>query len=933
MLKKLVLLGLAALLVAPVVTMAGVTGKITGRVTDKKTGQPLELANVVLLGTQYGASTNRNGQYTILGVPAGKYDIKFAYLGYSAVTVKEVMVAADLTKTVDMALSELEIEVGEIVVQAERPLFEKGATNSVKVIDSDQIANLPTRGIENVAALSAGVAKTDNSGGETRNATLNIRGGRGNETAYIIDGVMVNDAGSGGASGQIAQSAIDQISLQVGGFDAKYGQAMSGVVNTVTKTGSDKYAVGAEVITSEFTDNFGYNLYSLNASGPVYGIKDLSFFGSIERTWVKDSNPRFPQETARRDMEGAINKYSAKLNYNFSSGLRFTTSFHGSNRLDRNYIHTYSKNNSAHNPRVMNNEWLLNQKISYTLDETTFLYLDVHMRYNEAKRGDGVWFDNIDAYGDTTLGLQYLRQLAQTHPSQGGNYSLDNGGVFHELNRINNGFVLSASDYIGGALNITSQLENHMIEAGADYKVYTFRTYGLSPVGYALDKDTKSPTLRFYENYGRAYGYDIYGNRTDNGDGVNTFNPLYPVEASGYIMDKIELKDLIFSLGFRVDYFAPNGKMVKDVNDPLGSENKMDPSDLVDQDDFLYVSPRLGISFPVTENMKFHAQYGRFVARAPLFDIYAFEPRLRLLENDAKLEANNGHVKPENTIQYEAGVNYAFANVASTDITFFYKEVRDLVNETIFRSPKGDYYSTSNIDFATIKGASVSLNTRRFADYLMFSSSYTYQIAEGTGSSSNSNFVAAFRSNVIPRQVNLLDFDQRHTFSAGMDVRTKKDDGMEIAGFKPFANLGANLVMTFNSGRPYTPIEAYDVYNGGGAPITKTVGTVNSAVGPSSFRLDAKIDKSFTLDFGATSAKLNFYVWVLNLLNNENAITVYRATGSPEDSGFLQTPTGQDAILQNANPELYQADYKKWEKDPENYGAARQIRLGLRLDW
>jgi len=933
MFKKLLLVSLTALLVLPAGVFAGVTGKIAGRVTDKKTGEALELANVVLIGTQYGGSTNRDGYYNILGVPAGNYTIKFAYLGYNPVTVTNVRVVPDITLTVDMALSELSIEVGEIVVQADRPLFERGSTNSVKVIEKEQIANLPTRGIENVASLTAGVVKTDNSGGETRNANLNIRGGRGNETAYIIDGVMVNDASSGGASGQISQSAIDQISLQVGGFEAKYGQAMSGIVNTVTKTGTKEYQVGAEVITSSYTDNFGYNLYSFNTSGPIYGIPDLSFFTSYERTWVRDSNPRYIQDEARKDMEGALNKFSGKVNYNLSSSLRFTTSFHGTNRMDRNYNHLYSKENTAHNQRQISNDYLLNQRVSFTVNEYTFINFDVHKRVIEQERGDGVYFDDIEAYGDTTLGLSNLKQGGKPHPSQGGSYGLDSIGIFNQAGTINNGYVLSSSDYLGTALSITSQLGNHMIEAGGDYKVYTFRTYGLGPVGYSIDKDIYSPTERFYSSFGRAVGYDIYGKRSDKGDGKTTFNPIYPVEASAYIQDKIELKDLVFNFGMRMDYFAPNGKQVKNVNDPLGVENQLTAADLEDQKTFLYFSPRLGIGFPVTENMKFHAQYGRFVARPPLNDVYAYESRLRLLESDAQLEANTGQVKPENTIQYEAGVNYAFGNVASTDITFFYKEVRDLVNETIYISPKGKYYSTSNIDFSTVKGASISVNTRRFANYLMISANYLYQIAEGTGSSSNSNFIAAFRSEVIPRQVNLLDFDQRHTLSANIDVRTKSDDGPEIAGMKPLANLGTNLVVTFNSGRPYTPVEPYDAYNGGGAPSPQTLGTVNSASGPGSFRLDAKFDKSVKISVGPTALNLNFYVWVLNLLNNENSVAVYRATGSSQDTGFLQTQTGQSSLSNTKYPKQFAADYKSWENNPDNYGAARQIRLGMRLDW
>lgn len=930
MLKKFLLFITIALLTLPLGLKADVSGKVAGTVTDKKTGDPLELANVVLIGTQYGASSDRNGRYSILNVPAGIYDIKFAYLGYKPVVVKGIRVVPDITITVDMALQELDLEVDEIVVQASRPLFERGSTSSVRVVEKDQLANLPTRGIQNVAALSAGIVKTDNSGGETRNATLNIRGGRGNETAYIIDGVMVNDNASGGAAGQISQGAIDQISIQIGSFDAKYGQVMSGIINTVTRTGSDNYSVGGEVVTSEFTDNFGYNLYSMNVGGPVFGVPRMYFYGAYERTYVKDSNPRWSTDEARANMEGGVHKYSGKINYNISTNFRSVSTFHGSYRRDRNYVHLYSKNNSEHNPRVVENQWLANQRFSYTLDEKSFINFDVHYRYQEAKRGDGVWFDNIEAYGDTTMALINPRFTTKVHPAQGGNYGTDSVLIFSERGVISDAFVLSSDDYIGSSISFTTQQNNHLIEAGANFQLHTFRTYGLSPLRFSIDKDVMSSTDRFYREFGRAYGYDEYGNRSDKGDQKSTFNPLYPIIASAYLQDRIELKDLIFSVGMRVDYFNPDGEQVKNPNLPLGPENVLDDSDFEKQETFIHFSPRLGIAFPVTENMKFHAAYGQFIAPPTFFDVYGFRSRIRLLESDASLTANTGNVKPENTISYEAGVSYAFSNIAAVEATVFYKEVKDLVNTNIFSSPKGLYYSASNLDFSTVKGFMISTSTRRIADYIQFSGNYTYQMAEGTGSASNSNTTAAFRSGVILRQIRPLDFDQRHTISGSFDIRSKAEDGPQIAGFYPFGKLGANLVLTYASGRPYTPRDISDVYNTGSLVTSK--GPVNSAQGPSSIRLDAKFDKSVRVDIGNTKMNLVFYVWIINLLDTPNAINLYSATGSPVDSGYLNSQQGQSNVEKTPFPDLYEADYKRFERDPENYGAAQQIRLGLRFD-
>ncbi|MBN8704407.1 MAG: TonB-dependent receptor [Bacteroidetes bacterium] len=940
--RTLLNMGLICILFTAATSFAGVTGKIAGRVIDKKTGEGLELANVVLVGTQYGASTSRTGNYVILGVPAGTYDLKFAYLGYRSVTVKNARVVPDITLEINMDLSELEIDLSEIVVSADRPLFEKGSTNTTRIVESDQLENLPVRGIENIAALQAGVVKSDVSGGITRSASLNIRGGRGNETLYIIDGVVVNDpvAVGGGNSGQVAQNAVDQLSIQIGGFEAKYGEAMSGIVNAITKSGQDYYAFGGEVVTSEYSDNYGYNQYTGNVSGPVYGIKDLTFFSSYERIWARDTNPRYTTDKARENMSGGVNRITGKLDYRFSPTFRFTTSFNGSNSMDREYVHSSVKSNSEHNPRRIQNEYSINQRVSWSIDETTFMNIDGYYRDQNVERGDGVWFDNLNAYGDTSYAYQFIDPLTGLHPGQASNYGPDELTIFDQKHAVTTGYSLRNISYWGGTLNFTSQQGNHLIEGGVEGRIHTFRTYVLGLNGLAQFKDSRTTEKRFFDARARAYGYDVNGNESDKGDGVTTFNPLYPIKASAYLQDKVELKDLIFNFGLRYDFYRPDGEKVKDPDAPTnlgGGSSSVGSEDFVAIEDFHFISPRLGIAFPVTDNSKFHAAYGRFIGYPALFEQYAFRNAIRFLDGGTTASVTNGHAKPENTIQYEVGYSYAFEKVASIDATLFYKEVRDLLNLNIYKVPGGVYYSVSNIDFSTIKGMSLAVNTRKFANFFSMSVNYMYQVAEGTGSSTDGNFQSAFRSGVIPRQVNPLSFDQRHTFSSSLDFRTGANDGPEMFGVRPISQVGAFLLMTFNSGRPYTPVEPYNTTTGDTAPITTSKGTVNSAYGPFSFRLDARFDKTVTFEFGATKLNTNFYVDIINLLNNENAVAIYRATGAPDDDGYFSTDAGKSTLNSFSDDpavkDAYLNDVKRILKDPENYGAARQIRLGMRFDF
>ena len=167
-LSTVVLLLLFAL---PGVAYAQNTGKLSGRVTDADTGDPLIGANVYLPAVQRGAATDIDGNYTILGIPVGLYDITFSYTGYQSQTQTDVELSQGRTRVVDVELSGESL--GEVVVEYQRPLIQQDAIGVPKVVTGADIQNLPVRGVESVASIQAGVVSNDGSG------TLNIRGGRG----------------------------------------------------------------------------------------------------------------------------------------------------------------------------------------------------------------------------------------------------------------------------------------------------------------------------------------------------------------------------------------------------------------------------------------------------------------------------------------------------------------------------------------------------------------------------------------------------------------------------------------------------------------------------------------------------------------------------------------------------------------------------------
>ena len=275
MLRKLSVLILTAL-VLPVAVLAQTTGKIAGQVTDAETGETLPGASVVVDGTTLGSATDIDGNYYIIGVPVGTHTIRAQFVGFQTSTAVGVEVTPDHTRELHFELTP-GVELEEIVVQYERPLIQKDAVGAPKSLNAEEIQTLPVRGAAEVAKLQAGVVSKEGSG------TLNIRGGRGGEVTYYVDGVK-------GGYG-VPQGAVEQQEMLIGSINARYGDAMSGIINITTKSGSPNYFGSLEALSSTQFDSYGYNLASATIGGPIIQDK-LSFFFAGEYTGSADRDPR-----------------------------------------------------------------------------------------------------------------------------------------------------------------------------------------------------------------------------------------------------------------------------------------------------------------------------------------------------------------------------------------------------------------------------------------------------------------------------------------------------------------------------------------------------------------------------------------------------------------------------------------------------------------
>ncbi|MCW9064787.1 MAG: carboxypeptidase-like regulatory domain-containing protein, partial [Ignavibacteriaceae bacterium] len=259
--------------------IAGTTGKISGKVIDAVNGEPLIGANVLIVGTTLGAATDFDGNYFIINIPPGKYEVKASLVGYNSVITQNVKVSVDQTTKIDFNLREEAVAMGDVVVIATRPIVQKDLTSTQSNISGEDIAMLPIEDVQSVVNLQAGVING------------HFRGGRIGEVQYLIDGVSANDVFTGEPSLDADINSIQEVQVLTGTFNAEYGDALSGVVNQVTKLPDDKYEfsfsgyfgdyVSSNTDVFENIDDISptgvYNLQG-TFSGPVPGAGQLLKF-------------------------------------------------------------------------------------------------------------------------------------------------------------------------------------------------------------------------------------------------------------------------------------------------------------------------------------------------------------------------------------------------------------------------------------------------------------------------------------------------------------------------------------------------------------------------------------------------------------------------------------------------------------------------------
>lgn len=926
---------MAAMLAISSVALAGTTGKLMGKVVNEKK-EPLPGVNVTIEGQRLGAITDDQGNYVIIGVPAGVITIHAAIMGTAPFTAQNVTITADFTTEYNFTMTVEAVQMTEVKVEAERPLLQKDATSTTRFISADQISRMPTRGYQEAAAQQAGVVAFQRLvDRESQNGpTLIIRGGRPNETAYYVDGFSQQDPLTGNATTSINNNAIQEVVLLNGGFNAEYGRIMSGVVNVVTKEGQSKYTGSIEGLTDNFggmgnevlgTKIYDYNLYDANLGGPLLPGRDLgNFYVSGQRRWQGDRRPSsvYTDPLPSNSLGGWTGQ--AKVSLPLSKQMNLKVG--GLYSFDdwREYLNTY-RYDLIHAPRYQDKNQSLTGQFSHTLNSKSFYTVGASYFYTERKRGDGLYFDNIDLYGsvpqkDFDLAIPWfwpgtsdpnspLGYVLDTLATQGGG----NGHVWDDYMRRQSSYWALKGDY-------TSQYNSfHQVKGGFEYDQHTLRYYDhYYPANYA-GGDTWDVD---------RYGFSVDGReKVDGGlDGARQ-----PKTLSVYGQDKYERGGLVVNAGLRYDYIDVNTGALASEQYPLGTGPNYGGIDtlLTDAKTYSRLSPRLGIGFPISDKTVLHANWGQFFQQPNMQDLYVSYQFLeyKILHTGYFVGFGNPNLEPEETQAYEVGVAHQMSDFAKIDATVYYKDVKNLVEIQAIGSLPAGFTSYRNVDFATIKGVDLGMTLRR-VNHVAASVNYSLSYAVGTGSVSNSSANPAWYGSEIPKQTAPLDFDQRHKLSINLDYVLGKGEGMAFGGMRPFEHSSINVLWNVASGTPYTQTQIYDEV-GLAAVAKQPVGPLNSRYAPWTQSIDLKAGRSFALG----GLDMNAYVWVLNLMNVDNAVQVFTGTGSANTTGFLNSPDGVAAgqNLQSKYGLPIGPAYSQAVQNPALYTNPRMIRFGLRM--
>lgn len=902
--KKLLLLSLLFLQIFSIQILSQV-GKISGVVRDASTNEALIGANVLIEGKTFGAATNVDGFYVILNVPPGNYNLRASMVGYAQKTVQQVRVSIDQTTEINFELASSAIQTEEIVVVATTPIVQRDVSSSRVNLNVAEIENLPVNSLSGVIGLQAGVR-----------AGLEIRGGSANQTAFVVNGITLRDERDNVPFTGISYSAIDEVQIQTGGFNAEFGNIRSGLVNVVTKEGQrDKYSFslitrysGASQKHFGMSPNdpnsywirpyvdpqvawFGTEAIDQNTGLPVWDSYTQQQYQKFEG-WVSVANKTLLDDDPTNDLtpEQAqkiflwehrkitdIEEPDYEVDASFGGPVPFAEDL-GNLRFFASYRQTQSMYVvPLHDDSPGLYDWVGQLKL--TTDVGTGMKLMAQGLWSEVEGTNnnnaglpGI-FRSPESIGEVMNRVSYIdaRIFATDYwaPSRI-KYSSYGGKFTHVLDPTTfyevtvSTFTSNYSTNPGRFRDTTTYYDiGGVLHDEAPYGFADFPSTGINGlrmgVGFSNSRDSSvvkvfsirgdfQSQIDKYNNIKTGIEFDYTDNRV-NYASVDKFLPSgrsrsvwsnFPIRVGAYVQDKLEFEGMVANIGVRLDYSDPQGEWY--IYDPytkaFASENSLGIDTLLEKETIepqVYLSPRIGISFPISINSKLYFNYGHFRSMPTPENLFLLR---RFSDNNAVTRIAEPNNPLPRTISYELGFEQNLFDELLLKLAGYYKDVslQSRLVTYISRDNKVNYSRTEPDNYQDVRGFELTLTKNR-GDWVQGFINYTYDVR----SSGNFGFGTYYESASLQRAYEATTTSTyqekplpRPFANANIDFFTPPNYGPQFGELYILGDWRFSFVGEWYSGD-------YDTWAGGGS----IPGIENNVQWRDYWNVDLRISKSF----------------------------------------------------------------------------------------
>ncbi len=911
-------------------------GSISGIVTDS--GKiPLDGVILKLVGTYLGGLSDYEGKFKIEDISPGIYTLRVEVEGFKTVEYTDIEVKSDENKEFNVILKATSFTVDqEIEVVGDRPLLDIEQTSSSHIISSDEINKSIVNNVTDIITQQAGVVKQDNE--------IYIRGGRNYENSFLVDGVSVQDPLSGTGYGlQMSSNSLEEVEVITGGYNAEYGQATSGVVNVRTKEG--KYN-DVNFYVSYKRDNFGVNKNSGTSFNTDILEMNLSGPEPISKYLFKALNIKTP---------GEITLFGSFF-MGLSDGFFVNN---GGQKASQVYSSTFG--GSKYAPRQDNN-WYWLGKATYRMNET----MKLAYSYNQSvsiNQNSSTLQTNLE-YQEPSPGyqyeFQYILDSALTY-TQNSNFNTVNWSqttspsTFYEvkLNKFYTQLRVDANgknwDQYSEPLDVTrppfqyyyiDSTHTGLIPGDGFYDVgnpFTWHDHFVDELSGRFDYvHSYSPNNKLKAGVEMSFQQmqlvDIYQPWIQPLGLNNDIYSVYPAFGDIYAQQSLTFKGMILNYGLRLDYWLP-GKYVDDaVANPDVSTIPEETRQAYYEDTYnlfgrrvkFNLSPRLGISHPITNNQTLFFSYGHFSKRPKPQFVYAkLNPQAA---QSTFQKFGNPNLNPETTVAYELGIRNQFTNNDVLTVTAYYKNIYDYVatKSIVINSGRliGQSFITYfNQDYARLRGVEVEYQ-KRIGSWFNGKFNFTYAIATGKSSTSDNGYIVAVTGAGENLNEKFLSWDKPFQLSANLYFNAEKGQGLFGFGKNILDDISLKTRIFYQSGKRYTQQILVGYLDDGRPEYAPDLNNINGEVGENWFWVNLDIDKYFYVN----SLQFDVSLSITNLFNTLNSTIINPVTGTAYEYG--------QQTLNFVNNPLYpdvQAPITPYPYNPSRYLTPTNIQFGISM--